>query len=76
MHEAIEAIAKLLEKTPRQLGEDIWNLASVIEAQGNKGYGLDELEKFGERDDLKVQTYMLCDALHRDCLAGILFEAH
>lgn len=75
MHEAIEAIAKLLEKTPRQLGEDIWNLASVIEAQGNKGYGLDELEKLGERDDLKVETYMLCDALHRDCLAGILFEA-
>ena len=75
MHEAIEAIAKLLEKTPQQLGEDIWNLASVIEAQGNKGYGLDELEKFGERDDLKVETYMLRDALHRDCYAGILFEA-
>ncbi|MBK8035317.1 MAG: hypothetical protein IPK17_38595 [Chloroflexi bacterium] len=75
MHEAIEAIAKLLEKTPQQLGEDIWNLASVIEAQGNKGYSLFELEKFAEREDLKVETYMLRDALHQDGYAGILFEA-
>ncbi len=75
MNEAIEAIAKLLEKTPQQLGEDLWNLASVIEAQGNKGYGLNDLGKFAEREDLKVETYMLRDALHQDCYAGVLFEA-
>lgn len=75
MNEAIEAIAKLLEKTPQQLGEDLWNLASAIEAQGNKGYSLGDLDKFADRDDLKVETYMLRDALHQDCYPGILFEA-
>lgn len=76
MNEAVEAIAKLLEMTPQQLGADIWQLASTIEGQGNKGYSLDQLEKFAEREDLKVVTYMLRDPLHQDCYAGILFEAH
>lgn len=76
MNEAIEAIARLLETTAQQLGADIWQLASTIEGQGNKGYSLGDLEKFAEREDLKVVTHMLRDALHRDCYAGILFEAH
>lgn len=75
MNEAIEAIAKLLDKPPQQLGADIWQLASTIEGQGNKGYSLGDLEKFAEREDLKVVTYMLRDPLHQDCYAGILFEA-
>ncbi len=75
--EAILAIAKLLEKLPTQLADDIFSLASLIEAQGNKGYELWDLEKFAERDDLKgqVQTYFLPNDLHKDCYDGILFYA-
>lgn len=75
--EAIEAIAKLLEKTPTQLADDIYSLAALIEAQGNKGYELSDLAKFAEREDLtaQVQTYFLRDKLHADCYANILFYA-
>lgn len=77
MNEAIEAIAKLLDKTPTQLGEDVFSLAALIEAQGNKGYELSDLAKFAEREDLavQVQTYFLRDKLHADCYASILFYA-
>lgn len=73
--EAILAIAKLLEKTPTELGEDVWNLATVIETQGNKGYGKSDLAAFAQRDDLKIETYMLRE-LHKDCYDGILFYAN
>jgi len=75
--EAILAIAKLLEKTPTELADDIYSLAALIEAQGNKGYELSDLAKFAEREDLtgQVQTYFLLDKLHADCYANILFYA-
>lgn len=75
--EAVLAIAKMLEKTPTQLADDIFSLAALIEAQGNKGYELSDLAKFAEREDLtaQVQTYFLRDKLHADCYANILFYA-
>ena len=76
-NEAIEAIAKLLEKTPTQLADDIFSLAVLIEAQGNKGYELSDLANLAKREDFaaQVQTYFLMDKLHADCYAGILFYA-
>lgn len=74
LSETIEAIAKLLEKTPRQLGEDIWNLASFMEGRGNKGYDLDALKKFAESDEA-LKTYFLIGERRDELIDGIMFYA-
>lgn len=74
MNEVIEAIAKLFEKTPTQLADDIYALAAFIEAQGNKGYDLDALKKFAE-SDLTLKTYFLRGERRDEAISGIMFYA-